>query len=228
MMINNIPANLWGEKKDKVIIAIHGNMSTKSDIPIAILSQETPKYQVLSFDLPEHGDRKSEPTLCKPQNCVPELMKIIEYAKSQYSSISLMANSIGAYFSLLAYKDEDIKQCLFLSPVVDMKRLIENMMTWFRISPEQLLREQIIKTPIGQTLYWDYYEYVLQNPIEKWNIPTAMLCGEKDELCESEYTLSFAKRFGCKLDISKDSAHYFHTDKDLEAYRSWIKAYLIK
>ena len=26
---------------------------------------------------------------------------------------------MGAYFSLLAYKDEDIKQCLFLSPVVN-------------------------------------------------------------------------------------------------------------
>lgn len=57
--INNIPAIIWGEKSSKVIIAVHGNMSNKEDEVIKILAEEATSkgYQVLSFDLPEHGER---------------------------------------------------------------------------------------------------------------------------------------------------------------------------
>lgn len=63
--IQHIPTILWGEKSDRILIAAHGNMSHKSDTVIERLAQaaESKGYQVLSFDLPEHGDRKSEPTL---------------------------------------------------------------------------------------------------------------------------------------------------------------------
>ena len=38
-------------------------------------------YQLLSFDLPEHGERKDDTTyLCKVHNCVKDLKQIIEYA----------------------------------------------------------------------------------------------------------------------------------------------------
>ena len=59
--INNIPAVLWGETSEKIIIAVHGNMSHKEDIPIEILAEigNQKNYQILSFDLPEHGERKT-------------------------------------------------------------------------------------------------------------------------------------------------------------------------
>ena len=58
--IDYIPAILWGENSGKVLIAVHGNMSHKEDEVIRILAEKmVPKgYQVLSFDLPEHGERK--------------------------------------------------------------------------------------------------------------------------------------------------------------------------
>lgn len=71
--------------------------------------------------------------LCKVQNCVKDLKQIIEYAKQNYEEIYLWACSMGSY-CLLAYKDEDIKQCLFLSPVVNMKVIIDNMMLWSNIT----------------------------------------------------------------------------------------------
>lgn len=60
--INNIPTILWGDNTEKVIIAIHGNMSNKVDIPIEIVAKNAlaNNYQVLSFDLPEQGDRINE------------------------------------------------------------------------------------------------------------------------------------------------------------------------
>ncbi len=104
--INNIPAILWGEESAKLIIAVHGNMSNKADVPIEMLVNVATNrgYQVLSFDLPQHGDRKDENTLCKVVPCVNDLTEVIKYAKSKWQNISLFANSIGAYFSLLAYK----------------------------------------------------------------------------------------------------------------------------
>lgn len=57
--INNIPTVLWGDKSEKVFIAVHGNMSNKEDAVIQILAEEANQkgYQVLSFDLPEHGEK---------------------------------------------------------------------------------------------------------------------------------------------------------------------------
>lgn len=140
IQIENIPAILWGKSSSDMFVAVHGNMSSKSDIPITILAEEAVNlgYQVLSFDLPEHGDRKHEPIRCKVINCVTDLEKVMKCAKCQSNTIRLFANSIGVYFSLLAYKDEDLKQSLFLSPLVDMNRMIQNMMKWFNVTEEQL------------------------------------------------------------------------------------------
>lgn len=91
------------------------------------------------------------------------------------------------------------------------------------MTKEQLHKEKEVSTPIGQTLYWDYYQYVMENSIMKWNTPTSILYGKKDELCEYDVLTSFCKSFHCNLSISDISEHYFHTKEDLTVYREWIK-----
>ncbi len=127
-------------KVKKVFIAVHGNMSNKEDAVIQILAEEANQkgYQVLSFDLPEHGERTNDNTPCKVQFCVSELSIIMNYAKEHWKEVSVFACSIGAYFSLLAYQNDVIEKALFLSPVVNMERIIENMMKWFNVTPELL------------------------------------------------------------------------------------------
>lgn len=138
--IDNIPVVLWGESSSKVFIAVHGNKSNKEDIVIEMLAKTAINrgYQVISFDLPKHGERLNEDILCKGQACVIELLKIYDYIKARYLKINLWACSLGAYFSLLAYQQADFDQCLFLSPVVNMQQVIENIMSWFNISEPQL------------------------------------------------------------------------------------------
>ncbi|MBR3255837.1 MAG: alpha/beta hydrolase [Clostridia bacterium] len=223
--INNIPSLIWGEKSKKVFIAVHGNMSNKKDEVIKILANRVVSkgYQVLSFDLPEHGERKDDTNyLCKVQNCVKDLNQIIEYARKNYAEINLWACSMGAYFSLLAYKDEDIKQCLFLSPVVNMKVIIDNMMLWSNTTEEKLKEKQEIKTDCGQTLYWDYYEYVNNNPITNWNKKTFVLYGNKDNLQDENIIKDFCNNFNCSLSILENGEHYFHTEEQLKLYGNWI------
>ena len=223
--INSIPAIIWGEKANKVFIAVHGKMSNKEDDVIKILAEKvTGKgYQVLSFDLPEHGERKDDANyLCKVQNCVKDLRQIIEYAKANYEEINLWACSMGAYFSLTAYKDESIKNSFFLSPVVDMKVIIDNLMLWSNTNEETLKEKQEIKTEFGQTLYWDYYEYVKNNPITNWNKKTYILYGNEDNMQNEDLIRDFCNKFNCKLSILENGEHYFHTEEQLKFYKNWL------
>ena len=223
--INTIPSIIWGENSDKIFIAIHGNMSNKEDDVIRLLAENitTKGYQVLSFDLPEHGERKSDENyLCKVQNCINDLKQVIEYVKSNYSEISIWACSMGAYFSLLAYKDEDIKQCLFLSPVVNMKIIIDNMMMWSNTTEKELAEKLEIKTDFGQTLYWDYYLYVKNNPISEWNKKTSILYGSNDNMQNENIIKDFAEKFNCNLSILEKGEHYFYTKEQLDYYKKWI------
>ncbi len=223
--IGNIPTILWGNIAEKLFISVHGNMSHKADDAIIIFAEEAIQsgYQVLSFDLPEHGDRVSEPSLCKVHNCIQDLTAIMRYAKLISNDISLFSCSMGAYFSLLAYRREALKQCLFLSPVVNMECIIEKMMQWFDITEDRLKLEKEISTPIGQTLYWDYYCYVKEHPIVDWGFPTSILYGSRDDLCEFEIISSFSKRFNCNLKIIENGEHYFHTEEQLNFLRQWLK-----
>jgi esterase/lipase len=225
LKIENIPAVIWGDMSERVIIAIHGNMSNKMDVPIEMLAKNVlaDGYQVLSFDLPEHGDRRHELTPCKVQYCVSDLTKIMKYAKKNWKHISIFANSIGAYFSLLAYRDEPIEKAWFLSPVVDMQRIIGNMMTWFNVTEDRLKREQTVSTPIGQKLYWDYYCYVNEHPIHDWHIPTTILYGSEDDMCDRDTISNFVEQFPCELEIIEGGEHYFHTPEQLNALNSWLK-----
>ncbi|NEU04826.1 alpha/beta hydrolase [Clostridium senegalense] len=226
--ISNIPAILWGKNSEKLFIAVHGNMSNKEDFVIQILAEEALKkgYQVLSFDLPEHGERKNESTPCKVQFCVSDLSIIMNYAKEHWKEVNLFACSMGAYFSLLAYKNDILRKALFLSPVVNMERIIENMMRWFNITPERLQKEMIIETPIGQKLYWDYFCYVKQHPINTWNVNTDIMYGAKDELCEFETINYFIKKYHCELEVVDEAEHYFHTEDQLNVFKYWLRKHI--
>ena len=209
--ISNIPSIIWGEKSNRVFIAVHGNMSNKEDEVIKILAEKVTSngYQVLSFDLPEHGERKDNTNyLCKVQNCVNDLKLIMEYAKANYEEINLWACSMGAYFSLLAYKNENIEQCIFLSPVVNMKVIIDNMMLWSNTTEKDLKEKQEIKTDFGQTLCWDYYLYVKEHPINTWNKESYILYGNKDNMQDENIIKNFANNFNCKLSVLENGEHY--------------------
>lgn len=223
--IENIPSIIWGEKSNKVFIAIHGNKSNKEDEVIKILAEKavSKEYQVLSFDLPGHGERENDTNyLCNVQNCVKDLKQVLEYAKKNFKEINLWACSMGAYFSLLAFRDEDIKLCLFLSPVVNMKTIIDNMMLWSNVTEEELKEKREIKTDFGEILYWDYYEYVKNNPISNWDKKTFVLYGNKDNFQDENVIKDFCNKYDCKLSVLENGEHFFHTEGQLCFYKKWL------
>ena len=101
--------------------------------------------------------------------------------------------------------------------------MIRNMMTWFHVSEERLRQEKEIPTPMGQTLYWDYYCDVKANPIRDWPVPTDILYGEKDELCERDTVDAFLGRFGGTLEVLAGSEHFFHRPEQLATLEQWLE-----
>lgn len=223
--IVNIPAILWGEPSNKVYIFVHGKMSSKESArEFAEIAVER-GYNVLSFDLPEHGERKEKNYQCNVWNGVHDLEAIGAYVQENWSEINLFGCSLGAYFSLLAYKNLPIKKCLFQSPILDMEHLICKMFQWFNVTEELLREKKEIFTPVD-TLSWDYYCYVEEHPIEKWDIPTAVIYGTEDNLQSRDVIDTFAKRFHSDLTISIGSEHSFHTEEQSKAIIQWLKKHI--
>ncbi len=221
--IKGIPIIIWGTSSERVCLYIHGQGGNKEEAKVIanIICQRG--WQVLSMDLPKHGDRQFKAKTFEPWNVVPELSMIMEYAKYHWKDISLFANSIGAWFSMLAFTDEPIKKCLFLSPVLDMKQLVLKMMKWANVTEAQLEQESVIHTDFNQTLSWKYWNYILAHPIITWKIPTKILFGENDNLIDRSIVNQFVQKYACDLSVMKNGEHWFHTEQQLEILEKWIE-----
>mgnify|MGYP001209219543 CR=1 FL=1 len=220
--IESIPAIIWGATSDKVYIFVHGKKSKKEEAEGFAEIAERKGYQVVSFDLPEHGERKNEAYKCTVQNGVYDLRLIGHFVTGRWENISLFGSSLGVYFSLVAYQDLKFSKCLFLSPILDMERLIQNMMNWFNVSEDLLKENQELPIPMGETLSWSYYAYVKGTPITKWNNPTAIFYGANDNLTERFTVDNFVKKFHCDLEILQSGEHYFHTKEQIDAVNKWL------
>ena len=223
LQIGGIPARLWGEKSGRLILAVHGSHSSKEDDCIRILAEEAvPRgCQVLSFDLPQHGERTGETERLMPDECVRELEAMYAFGAERGQRISLFGCSMGAYFSLLAFADADIARVWFLSPVTDMERIIRDLMAYCSVTEEEF-RERVLVENDMETLYYSYYTYVKAHPITRWDHPTAILRGEGDTLSAYSVVKGFADRFGCELTEQKGGEHWFHTEEQLAFFRSWL------
>lgn len=221
-IIQGIPAIIWGEPSKKAYLFVHGKMSSKDAAAVfAQLAQEK-GYQTLSFDLPQHGDRAEEPERCHIWNGTRDVKKLCDAAFARWEQVSLFGCSLGAYFSLHVCGDYPFRNCLFQSPIVDMEYLIRQMMAWFGVTQERLEREREVETPID-TMSWDYYQYVLAHPITRWDIPTAILYGGKDNLQSRQVMKRFADRFGCRLTVSEFSEHPFMQPSDSLIVEDWMR-----
>ena len=118
-----------------------------------------------------------------------------------------------------------IKKAFFISPIVDMEMVILNMMTLSNVSEQLLKEKQTINTSFGETLSWNYLNYVRNHPI-KWNIPTEILYGENDYLTSLETISDFAKNNNAGLTVMKNGEHWFHTKEEMDFLDQWIKSKL--
>lgn len=220
-----IPALLWGEPSDQIYLYIHGQNGDKEEAQAFSEIVCADGWQVLSIDLPMHGERSSENIPLDPWHVIPELQQVMEIIKKQWNTIALYANSIGAWFAMLSYSKEKLKQCLFISPILDLHDVTLRMMNWANVSETQLKIEKQINTSFGQTLSWDYLIYVRNHPITVWKQKTFILFGELDHMTSKEIIENFKQKFSCNITYLNGGEHYFHTPQQLKFLDHWIQKY---
>ncbi len=117
-----------------------------------------------------------------------------------------------------------IRKAFFVSPIVDMERLVQDMMMRAEISDEDLKAKSTIHLSEEEVLSWDYLVWVRKHPVV-WNVPTFILYGEKDHFQTIDTMKSFAKATGADLTVMPDGEHWFHTDEQIEFREKWLNRY---
>lgn len=221
--IGDIPAVIWGETSNSVYLYIHGQGGNKDEAEWFGNFASHNGWQVISVDLPGHGQRISEIDMFNPWHINIELKQVSEYVHHRWENVALYAVSIGAWFSMLSFANESLSNCLFISPVLDMVHIIENMMLWANVTESQLEQEGEIPTDFGQTLSWEYFQYAKSNPITKWDTQTNILYPQEDHLTKYDIALQFSEKFGCQLEIAKNAKHLLHSPEELELLHQFVQ-----
>lgn len=151
-----------------------------------------------------------------------EIHIAVEELKSKYENVILIANSIGAFFSMNAGIDDMIQKAYFISPIVDMEKLITNMMQWANVTEQELESEGVIHTDFGEDLSWEYLSYV-RSYLITWHAPTQILYVSNDLLTSLETISDFANKHQATLTVMEGGEHWFHTEDQMQFLDRWIK-----
>ncbi len=157
-----------------------------------------------------------------PWEAGAEVRAALEKLNAEYDRVTLIANSIGAYFSMHAGIDGRIERAYFISPIVDMEGLILGMLARAGATEAELRDRGTIPTDFGEDLSWEDLSFVRAHPI-RWAAPTDILYGEFDALTPREAVEAFAKAHHAGLTVMPGGEHWFHTDEQLRFLDDWIR-----
>ena len=156
---------------DKIAVYIHGKDGNVNEAEH--YKPLFPQYDVKGFDYKAQT----------PWEAKKEFPFAIRSLCKEYESVTLIANSIGAYFALHSLAGQRIEKAFLISPIVDMEELIIQMMAQAGITEGELEKRKEIYTSCGGKISWEYLCYVRKNPLA-WNIPTEVLYGESDHIAK--------------------------------------------
>lgn len=139
----------------------------------------------------------------------------------EYDLVYVLANSIGAYFAMHVLQNSKIERALFISPILDMEKLILTMMSWANVTEQELYEKKEIPTSFGETLSWKYLCFVREHPIT-WNIPTKILYAGQDDLTSREIVDNFIRSHNAELTVMENGEHWFHTEEQIAFLDNWM------
>lgn len=169
-------------------------------------------YDVIGFDYKSNN----------PWEAKKEFSLFLKEQSNTYKHIEVLANSVGAYFLMNVDNiDSLIDKAYFISPIVNMEKLIMDMMKWANVNEETLKEKVEIPTSFNETLSYPYLIYVRENPL-KWSVPTYIVYGENDHLTSLSTIKEFSNKTNSKLTIMKNGEHFFHTEEEMKFIDDWL------
>ena len=208
-------------------MCVHGQFGNKFEAESFARIAVPLGWQVLAVDLPEHGERAGNSSArFDPWHSVPELHGIISSLRSKNKRVALRAVSIGAWFSLLAARGISLECCLLVSPLLNMERMIADMMRSANISEDTLkeVGEIVVRTgPCCHMIICCMQGETLRR------FPASMqkvLWGENDAVVPFDTVEAFCKANHCGLTVMPAGEHWFHTAEQCKFLSEWESAAL--
>ena len=191
-----------------MIVYIHGKGGSASESER--YQKNFPNVEVIGFDY-------------KSEN-VWDAEKEFKKFFARFAAVDIIANSIGAFYAMHTLSEKNVEKAFFISPVVDMEKIILTMMTRENVTEKMLREEKEIVTNSGEILSWQYLCYVRENPIE-WRVPTHILYGEKDFLTSPATMKNFAEKIGATLTVIPGGEHFLHTPEQMQISDKLLKKF---
>ncbi len=157
-----------------------------------------------------------------PRDAAEEIRRAAAERRDAPGGMVLIANSIGAYFSMRAGIGPMLRRAFFISPILDMEKLILGMMDTAGVTEEELRARGTIPTGFGEELSWDYLLDVRAHPVS-WEVPTEILYGSRDALTGAETVTAFARAHRAGLTVMEGGEHWFHTDEQMAFLDAWLR-----
>lgn len=192
-----------------IVVYVHGKGGAAEEA--AHYQPLFPESEVIGFDYRAQT----------PWEAREEFPPFFAALRKRCDTLTLVANSIGAFFSLSSLDEALVTDAFLISPVVDMEKLIGSMMRWANVTERELAEKQEIPTAFGETLSWPYLCYVRAHPIV-WRVPTRILYGARDDLTAPETITAFVQRTGAVLTVMPDGEHWFHTKEQMDFLDAWL------
>ena len=126
---------------DKAVIYIHGKGGN---------AEEAIHYKPLFSNCDVIG---LDYTAQFPWEAKEEFPLLFNSIYRNYKTVEVIANSIGAYFAINALSNQQIEKAYFISPVVDMERLIADMMIWANVTEDELKEKKKFRQPLERLFH---------------------------------------------------------------------------
>ena len=143
---------------NKGLIYIHGKGGT---------AEEAERYKHI---FPEYDVWGADYKAQTPWEAQEEFGKFFDLFSAEHKDIIIIANSIGAFFAMNALSGKNIAKSYFISPIVDMEKLILDMLQWAGVSERELLKKGTNEIVLWTSPGWykkDTFEAVYEGPLVK-------------------------------------------------------------
>ena len=158
-----------------------------------------------------------------PWGTEKQIQNAFDALKRECDSVSVVGNSIGAYFAMFSLQNNSVEKAFFISPILDMEKLILDMMMWAKVTEKELREQRTIRTDFGETLSWEYLTFVREHPIH-WKTPTEILYAEHDHMTLRKTVDDFVSTHPAKLTVMPNGEHWFHTPEQMAFLGKWLRS----
>ena len=157
----------------------------------------------------------------RPWEIREELAETVARTKAQHGRVELIAVSIGAFCCMDPRIAAQTERAWFVSPIVDMERVIGGLMRSAGITEDELRARGRIAVG-DEELDWAFLCALRAAP-PAWRVPTQILYGSTDVLQPIETIRAFAARSGAAVTVMPGGEHWFHTAEQMRFLDDWIR-----